>query len=309
MDIESLRTFVALAETGRFQAVADDLRITQQAVSKRIVSLEKHLGVSLLTRTTRGSRLTLDGQALLPHAERVMRAVDQAEKAVRPGSRPLRVDILNRRISPAQAVYRFHQAYPEAALDAVTLGDENSAQAAQAVLDGSLDASFRALAADDVPEGVRADRILEVPLQLLVGPNHPLAGEEYVRPSDLADHRIWIPGIRPGTEWERYYRSLAESFGVTIDALGPHFGDEALMDSLADSASLGTLVGNDDRYLWPDAYGLRRIPLRRPTPLYPHLLITRSGETHPVLTALREYLRNSAPQTPDDAWTPEWVTH
>jgi DNA-binding transcriptional LysR family regulator len=163
VDIESLRTFVALAETGRFQAVADDLRITQQAVSKRIVSLEKHLGVSLLTRTTRGSRLTLDGQALLPHAERIMRAVDQAEKAVRPGSRPLRVDILNRRISPAQAVYRFHQAYPEAALDAVTLGDENSAQAAQAVLDGSLDASFRALAADDVPEGVRADRFLEVP--------------------------------------------------------------------------------------------------------------------------------------------------
>lgn len=308
MDIAALRTFVAVAEAGQFQAAADELRISQQAASKRIVSLEKNLGAALLVRTSRGSRLSLDGQVFLPHATKVLAAVERAEQAVRPGSRPLRVDVLNRRISPAQAVYRFYRSHPDVALEAVTLGEENAAQAARSVLEGSLDASFRALPADQVPAGIRAERILDVPVQLLVGPDHPLAREGHVRPADLGGHRIWIPGIRPGTEWEQFYRSLSDSFGLSIDALGPNFGDEALMDALADSGSLATLVGSSDRYLWPENYGLRRIPLREPTPLYPHMLLTRSDHQSPALIALREYLRTSEPQVDGDVWVPKWVT-
>ncbi|WP_265522777.1 LysR family transcriptional regulator [Oerskovia flava] len=308
MDIEALRTFVAVAEAGQFQAAADELRVSQQAVSKRIVGLEKNLGVALLVRTSRGSRLSLDGQVFLPHAKKVLATLEQAEQAVRPGSRPLRVDVLNRRIAPAQAVYRFYRSRPDAALDMVTLSEENAAQAVRAVLEGSIDASFRALPAGQVPAGLRAERLLDVPLQLLVGPAHPLAGEDQVRPTDLVGHRIWIPGIRPGTEWEQFYRSLSQVFGLSIDALGPNFGDEALMDALADSASLATLIGSGDRYLWPESYGLRRIPLREPTPVYPHVLLTRSDHQHPVLIGLRDYLRASEPDATDDVWVPEWVT-
>lgn len=308
MDIEAVRTFAAVVEAGQFQAAADELGISQQAVSKRIVGLERDLGVSLLVRTSRGSRLSLDGQVFLPHATTVLAAVEQAERAVRPGSRPVRVDVLNRRIAPAQFVYRFYRSRPETALDAVTLGNENAAQAVQAVLAGSIDASFRALSADQVPAGIRTERLLDVPLEILVGPTHPLAGESRVRPGDLVGHRIWIPGIRPGTEWEKYYRSLANDFGLSIDALGPNFGDEALMDALAESDSLATLVGSEDRYLWPDSYDLRRIPLREPTPVYPHALLTRIDDASPVLSDLLDYLRGSRPDIGDDVWCPEWVT-
>lgn len=308
MNIEALRTFAAIAEAGQFQA-ADELGISQQAVSKRIVGLERSLGVSLLLRASRGSRLSLDGQVFLPHAKKVLAALEQAEQAVRPGSRLLRIDVLNRRIAPAQAVYRFYRSRPGTGLDVITLGDESAARAVQAVLEGSLDASFRALPSDQVPEEIKAERLLDAPLQLLVGPTHPLAGKEQVQPADLAGHRIWIPGIRPGTEWELFYRSLSQEFELNIDALGPNFGDEALMDALAGSDSLATLVGADDRYLWPDSYDLRRIPLREPTPVYPHVLLTRAGHQHPVLSDLREYLRASRPQVDDEVWVPEWVTH
>lgn len=307
MDVEALRTFVAVARTGQFQAAADELGISQQAVSKRIAALERHLGAALLVRTSRGSRPSLDGQVLLPHARRALAALEQAERAVRPGSRPLRVDVLNRRIAPAQAVYRFYRSHPGADLDAVTLSGENAAQAARAVLEGTVDASFRALPAERLPAGISAERLLDSPLELLVGPAHPLADAPEVRPADLAGHRIWIPGIRPDTEWAEFYRALSEAFGLSIDALGPDFGDEALMDALADSASLATLVGGGDRYLWPRAHDLRRVPLCDPTPVYPHVLLSRSGERHPVLTALREYLRTSGPRTPDDVWAPDWV--
>ncbi|MEL5956630.1 LysR family transcriptional regulator [Streptomyces sp. CLV115] len=307
MDVEAMRTFVAVAETGQFQAAADELGVSQQAVSKRIATLEKHLEVTLLVRTPRGSRLSLDGRVFLPHAKKVLTTVEQAEQAVRPGSRPLRVDVLNRRIAPAQAVYRFYRSHPEMSLDAVTLGTENAAQAARAVLEGTVDASFRALPVDQVPSGISAERLLDGPLELMVGPGHPLADAPRVRPADLAGHRIWIPGIRPRTEWAAFYRALSEAFGLSIDALGPNFGDEALMDALADSASLATLVGGGDRYVWPQTHDLRRIPLREPTPVYPHVLLSRSGDRHPVLTALRDHLRTSRLRTPDDVWVPDWT--
>lgn len=56
------------------------------------------------------------------------------------------------------------------------------------------------------------------PLQLPVGPAHPLANAPAIRPADLAAHRIWVPGIRPGTEWSAFYDALSEEFGLGIDA-------------------------------------------------------------------------------------------
>jgi len=75
----------------------------------------------------------------------------------------------------------------------------------------------------------------------------------------------------------------------------------------ADSASLATLVGSGDRYLWPQTHDLRHIPLHDPTPVHPHVLLFRSGDQHPVLTALRVHLRTAGPRTPHDVWAPGWV--
>jgi hypothetical protein len=47
VDLRDVRTFSTVVDAGRFQAAAEDLRITQQAVSKRIAVLERGLGVAL----------------------------------------------------------------------------------------------------------------------------------------------------------------------------------------------------------------------------------------------------------------------
>ena len=75
MDLEAVRTFVAVSDAGQFSEAAAELSITQQAVSKRIAALEKDLGVWLFTRTARGAELTVDGQAFLPHARELRIAV------------------------------------------------------------------------------------------------------------------------------------------------------------------------------------------------------------------------------------------
>ena len=97
MDLDAVRTFVAVADTGRFAEAADDLSITQQAVSKRVAGLERELGVRLFTRTARGAQLTTDGQAFAPHARELLAAEQRAAASVRPGQRALRTYLGSRR--------------------------------------------------------------------------------------------------------------------------------------------------------------------------------------------------------------------
>ena len=303
-----MRTFVAVADAGQFSEAAVDLSITQQAVSRRVAALEKDLAVRLFTRTPRGAQLTMDGQAFLPCARDLLQAEERAAASVRPGRRALRVDVIGRRLAPAALLRDFHRAHPRTELDVVTLFDAGAAVAA--VRAGTIDASFRAVTmpARQLPDGVRATRVLDEPHQLLTGPAHEFAAARAVTPAQLAGHRIWIPGIVPGTEWASYYDELAAAFGLTIDAVGPNFSTENLLDVLAGSATLATLVGEQTRLLWPAGHGLRRIPLRDPTPVYPHSLIWRSDNPHPALTALRGHLGATQPGHRDGGtWAPSWA--
>lgn len=62
MDIVSaLRAFLRVAETGSFSAAANDLGLTQPAVSRQVSALEEHLSMRLLHRTTNALALTAEG--------------------------------------------------------------------------------------------------------------------------------------------------------------------------------------------------------------------------------------------------------
>ncbi len=303
-----MRTFVAVVDGGRFQEAAADLSITQQAVSKRIAALEKDLGVRLFTRGARGARLTIDGQAFLPHARDLLQSEERAAASVRPGSRALRIDVIGRRLAPAGLLRGFHRAHPETALDVVTLFDADAAIAA--VRSGTIDASFRAvtLPARQLPDGIEAARVHDEPVQLLTGPAHEFAAARAVTPAHLAGHRIWMPGIVAGTEWAAYYDDLAAAFGLTIEVTGPDFGTEPLLDTIADSSVLATFVGDQTRLVWPADHDLRRIAVHDPTPVYPHSLIWHGDNPHPALATLRTYLGSLRSGRCDaETWVPKWA--
>ncbi len=306
MDLDLVRTFVSVADLGQFQEAATDLGVTQQAVSKRIAALERALGVRLFVRVAaRGVRLTLDGQAFLPHAREMLAVEERAIASVRPGHRALRIDPVSRRIAPGLLLRDFHQAHPEVALDVVTLLDASAA--VEAVQDGTLDATFRAVT-DKLPSDLNHVRIIDDELQLLVGPTHPLASARRLSPSELVGHRIWMPGNTPGTEWAAYYDEFAAAFDLTIDTIGPNFGTEALLDALAESADLATIAGDAPRLIWPEHYDLRLIPLRDPTPVYPHSVIWRRDNPHPSLRVFFDYIASvQVNRTDRDAWTPTWT--
>jgi DNA-binding transcriptional LysR family regulator len=309
VDLDAVRTFVAVADAGQFSDAAADLSITQQAASKRVAALEKDLGVRLFARNARGVRLTIDGQAFLPHARGLLQAEERAAASVRPGRRALRVDVIGRQLAPAGLLRDFHSAHPETKLDVVTLFDADAAIAA--VGSAAIDASFRAVtaAARQLPDGVQTARVFDEPIQLLTGPAHEFASAAGVTPAELAGHRIWMPGIVAGTEWAAFYEALAAAFGLTIDTTGPNFGVEPLMDAIARSPAVATFVGEQTRLVWPAGHDLRRIPVRYPVPVYPHSLVWRGDNPHPALAVLRGYLASAwhGDRTPG-AWTPPWAS-
>ncbi|WP_208758348.1 hypothetical protein [Micromonospora violae] len=70
---------------------------------------------------------------------------------------------------------------------------------------------------------------------------------------------------------------------------------------------LATLAGERTRYLWPDSYDLRRVPVRDPAPVYPMSLIWRDDNPHPALRALRDFLDSRRTRAPDiEVWLPQW---
>ncbi|MGC4939593.1 LysR family transcriptional regulator [Kribbella sp. DT2] len=305
MDTEGVRSFVRAAELGQFQHAADELGVTQQAVSKRVAALERELGVQLFARTARGVELTLDGQAFLPHARGIVAGAERAVGAVRPGSRALRIDVLGLRSAQAVVLHDYWRAHPEIDLDVVTLRVDDPRVAAAAVAAGEVDASFRTVTSA-LPPGLQLVRAFDLALELLVGPRHPLAAARTVTPAQLRGHRIWIPGIAPRSEWAEFYDELTTAFDLRIDAAGPNFGTEVLLDALADSPDLATLIGTRDRYLWPASYDLRRIPIQNPTIAYPLSLVLPRDNPHPSLQAIINHCHTLAP-LPDPTWLPTWT--
>jgi DNA-binding transcriptional LysR family regulator len=77
LDLDQLKTFVAICETGSFTRAADVVCKTQSAVSMQIRRLEDRVGRSLFARDGRQSRLTDDGERLLAHARRIVRLNDE----------------------------------------------------------------------------------------------------------------------------------------------------------------------------------------------------------------------------------------
>jgi DNA-binding transcriptional LysR family regulator len=81
MDLALLRAFVTVAREGNLTRAAQQLHLTQPAVSLQIKNLQESLQVTLFTRTSRGLVLTRDGLTLLPYAQRAMNTADEVKRA------------------------------------------------------------------------------------------------------------------------------------------------------------------------------------------------------------------------------------
>lgn len=78
MDIDLLKTFLEVQRTRHFGRAADNLFLTQSAISARIRQLEDELGVQLFKRDRNNIQLTAAGQKLMRHAEAILASWNRA---------------------------------------------------------------------------------------------------------------------------------------------------------------------------------------------------------------------------------------
>lgn len=86
VDLEHLRTFLAVVRLGSFVAAARQLGLSPAMVGRRIQTLEERYATRLIERTTRSQRLTDTGQQFLQRATAIIEATEQLDEMTHPDS-------------------------------------------------------------------------------------------------------------------------------------------------------------------------------------------------------------------------------
>ena len=82
MELEQLRIFISVAETGSFTKGAKRLYISHSTTSRAIAALEEELGVRLFERSNHISALTSAGKVLLEEAGKIIASLDALKEKV-----------------------------------------------------------------------------------------------------------------------------------------------------------------------------------------------------------------------------------
>lgn len=82
MDIELIKTFLEVKDCRHFGKAAENLYLTQAAISTRIRQLERYFGVTLFQRSRNNIQLTSAGERLVPHAENMLNILRMAKQDV-----------------------------------------------------------------------------------------------------------------------------------------------------------------------------------------------------------------------------------
>lgn len=229
MELRDLRALIGIAETGSLSAAARLLHLTQPALTASLQRLEDELGVTLVTRHSRGSSLTEEGRYVLEKSFDVVRHVAEIQSVVKDLSKePIGTVRLGLPTTVAGGVVPelvpvLEARYPQVRLHVV---EAMSGVLAEQLQLGKLDL---AVLYDIQPmAGLRSEPILQEKLHLLVPADHALAARRRVRLDEVADLRLVLPNgshsIRRHIETHCRAEGLMPNVVADIDSLPGLFG-------------------------------------------------------------------------------------
>ncbi len=199
LDLKRLRVLRAVAERGSFSGAAEDLYVSQSAVSQQIATLESEVGEPLLLRLREGPVLTDAGQLLVSHAEVAMARLEQAERelASLSGLESGELRLVSFASASAtvvsRAISRFHETHPGIRLHLTEAEPEDSIPALRR---GSFDIAVVydfELAPFPPDEDLAMRPVIDERMHLALPPDHRLAGCSEVAIAELADDS-WLCG-------------------------------------------------------------------------------------------------------------------
>jgi LysR family glycine cleavage system transcriptional activator len=244
----ALEAFVVVAQRGTLKAASADLHLSISALSRRIQSLESHLGLPLFDRRDRVFRLTIEGQTLLDSLVPVFESMTHAFDSVRKdGLESLRIGVL-----PAFAsgwllprLARFREAHPrlEVVLD--------TTPSPLSRLGTGLEAAI--VLSDRPEEGLYVRPLPSQSLMAVCAPQLTRGPRAITSPQDLSQHTLlvhrdmpelldaWLDGLDlrdPGPKAVEYYDSGPILLEAAAHGLGVALAFDFMVPELLASGRL-----------------------------------------------------------------------
>ncbi|MGJ4949556.1 LysR family transcriptional regulator [Bradyrhizobium sp. HKCCYLS20291] len=277
------RCFCAVAEKGNFTVAAEQLCLSQSAVSQAVAALERNLGAQLLVRGRDGVTLTGAGLSALGEARSVLAAVERLAGSAR-GATTLRGSL---RIGVVQSaairllpgwLRQLRAAHPDVA---VTLYEGTDPEVTAWVEAGIVEIGFtsRTLA------GLSASPVAQDDYVVVVAPGHPFAVKASLALKDLDGQRMLLSG----GGCETLIQELLASASSTPDIVCMVRDNAALASMVREGLGLTIMP---EMALPLDQQGLIAIRLRPNMRRTLHAVTLRSERLGPVTTAFLELVQS-----------------
>ena len=241
MQIEQLEEIIDLSETLSFTQTAERMHLSQPALSKRVMKLERDLGFSIFNRDQNGVRLTKQGSAFVRSAHKVVQAYHVMLQEVRrfdkgktegvsigfiwtPGSQLLE-----------EARKLFSRSHPFVDIEMVNYEFD---LVNKALIEERIDAAITGRPEDLSANIYEIAELVTDPFYLFCSAEHPLAKLEFITPEDLK-HETVMNVSR--TYWPRHNEAIRSY-------LKPEVNDIEIIDMVND-INTPTMLIRTDGYL------------------------------------------------------------
>ncbi|HEY4811271.1 MAG TPA: LysR family transcriptional regulator [Solirubrobacteraceae bacterium] len=239
MRIEQIEYAAAVARFGSFRRAAEELHISQPALSETVRKLEAELGVNILDRQRTGATVSAEGRELLPHLLNVIEAAQRLRFAAdeqHESSRTIRLGTVSAATSPllTATIRAFRDTHPTTQVDVVLLQQQ---LLHRSLLEGGLDLGLvNYLDGDEVTPELHTVELLRGHPVVCIHSDSPLTDLETVSTADLIAQPLIA--MRSGYAMHRYLNRLLggekPSFSFSADG--------AEMGKLMVAAGLGVTV-------------------------------------------------------------------
>jgi len=190
MNYNKLRYFYEASLTLNLTRAAQNLYISQPALSKHIADLEQDLGVQLFVRTNRNLVLTRGGEVLAEECTRIFADEEDIYRRVRAAAKPEKVELklafmgIDAAYRVPDLLTRLHVKWPHIEVRTRRL---NWDKVYQAVEDGSVDVGLKLSSCENYPEHIGRCVLREDHVAAVLPGGHPLAGEKVIRVDQLRE--------------------------------------------------------------------------------------------------------------------------
>lgn len=224
MNPHHLRTFLSIRKHRNYTRAAEEVFLTQPAVSRQIRQFEEELGVRLFEKIGKSLHLTDAGETLAVEAEKLLGAMERTAEAVRSHRSAERGSIrIGASTTPGfyllpDLLGRFHRRFPKVALHYTV---ENSLRIEQMLVRNELDLGF--VGANLSSRELELKPLVEDEIVCFTSPSHHLVKARHIASSSL-EEEVWVireKGSATRLLFEDWLSSRKGSIRKTIELTCP----------------------------------------------------------------------------------------